>query len=109
MAHVVGVDLSLASGSRDNHHSTPAPAALDEADLIHWLDDLQRDWVHAARRISPELMVQLLVFLAELVTVTIAEQDPRARTATVSWAGDGPLPVWLDQGRELTERWIDHA
>lgn len=106
LGHIVGVDLSLISGQRDDYHGTPAPAGLDEAGFIDWLDDLQREWVHAARRISPELMVQLLAFLDEHVAATMAGADPRARTATVSWAGDDPLPVWLDQGRELTERWI---
>ncbi len=33
-------------------------------------------------------------------------QDLSARTATVTWASDGPVPVWLDQVRELSERWI---
>jgi hypothetical protein len=33
-------------------------------------------------------------------------EDPRARTADVSWAGTGPVPVWLDQVRELSEYWI---
>jgi hypothetical protein len=28
------------------------------------------------------------------------------RTAQVSWAGTSPVPVWLDQARELSERWI---
>src|SRR5690606_15528672 len=33
-------------------------------------------------------------------------QDPTARTAHVSWAGPDPVPVWLDQVRELSEYWI---
>jgi uncharacterized protein (TIGR03083 family) len=104
--HLVGGDLSVISSQRDHHHGTPAPAGLDEAGFIDWLDDLQREWVHAARRISPALIVQLLLFLDEPLAATIAGQDPRARTAGVSWAGDEPLPAWLDHGRELTERWI---
>jgi len=106
VSHLVGVDLSVISSNRDHHHGTPAPAGIDEAGFIDWLDDLQREWVHAARRISPQLMVQLLAFLDEHVATTLARQDPRARTATVSWASDEPQPVWLDHGRELTERWI---
>jgi uncharacterized protein (TIGR03083 family) len=104
--HLVGDDLSLISWQRDHHHGTPAPAGLDEAGFIDWLDDLQREWVHAARRISAALMVQLLAFLDDPVAATIAGQDPRARTAQVSWAGDEPQPAWLDHGRELSERWI---
>ena len=28
------------------------------------------------------------------------------RTAQVSWAGTSPVPVWLDQAREVSEQWI---
>lgn len=24
----------------------------------------------------------------------------------VSWASDGPVPLWFDMARELTERWV---
>ncbi len=106
VAHIVGVDLSLISSRRDRHQGTPAPAGLDEADFIDWLDDVQREWVHAARRISPRLMTEMLASFDEPLAAAIADQDPRARTATVSWAGDELLPAWLDHGRELTERWI---
>ncbi|HEY2999101.1 MAG TPA: hypothetical protein VGJ43_11050 [Acidimicrobiales bacterium] len=37
---------------------------------------------------------------------TLEAQDPGARTASVSWAGRDPVPVWLDQARELSEYWI---
>jgi hypothetical protein len=37
---------------------------------------------------------------------TLRRQDPRARTAQVSWAGSSPVPVWLDQAREVSEQWI---
>jgi hypothetical protein len=31
--------------------------------------------------------------------------DPFSTGAAVSWAGDGPMPVWFDVAREFTERW----
>jgi hypothetical protein len=36
----------------------------------------------------------------------LRRQDPRARTAQVSWAGTSPVPAWLDQAREVSEQWI---
>jgi uncharacterized protein (TIGR03083 family) len=104
--HLVGDDLSLIAWQRDNHHGTPAPAGSDEAAFTAWLDDLQTEWVDAARRISPRLARELLAWLAVPVAETFAAQDPRSPTAQVSWASDSPVPVWLDQARELTERWI---
>ena len=104
--HLVGDDLSVVAWQRDGHQGTPAPAGADEAALIAWLDDLQIEWVRAARRISPRLAIELLAWLADPVVETFASQDRGARTARVSWASDSLVPVWLDQARELTERWI---
>lgn len=104
--HLVGDDLSMIAWQRDHHHGTPAPDGVDEATFIDWLDGLQIEWVHAARRISPRLAVELLDWLDDPVADTFAAQDPRSCTARVSWASDSPVPIWLDQARELTERWI---
>ena len=105
-AHLVGDDLSLVSWLRDDHRGTPAPDGLDEPGFITWLDELQMEWVHAARRLSPRLTIELLEWLGQRVTSTVAGQDPTAVTASVSWAADHPVPVWLDHARELSERWI---
>jgi uncharacterized protein (TIGR03083 family) len=104
--HLVGDDLGVIAWQRDHHHGAPAPDAADEATFIDWLDDLQMEWVRAARRISPRLAIELLDWLGEPVADTFAGQDPRSCTARVSWASDSPVPIWLDQARELTERWI---
>ncbi len=104
--HLVGADLSLISRQRDHHHGTPAPGGLDEAAFAAWLDELQIEWVRAARRVSPRLAGELLAWTSGQVADTIAGQDPRSRAARVSWASDDQVPVWLDQARELTERWI---
>jgi uncharacterized protein (TIGR03083 family) len=105
-AHLLGDDLSMVAWQRDAHRGTPAPDGLDEHDFITWLDNLQIEWVHASRRLSPRLVVELLGWLGEQVDETLVEQDPSALTATVTWASSEPVPVWLDQARELSERWI---
>jgi uncharacterized protein (TIGR03083 family) len=104
--HLVGDDLSFLAWHRDDHHGTPPPDGLDEHGFIAWLDELQVEWVEAARRLSPRLAIDLLGWLGDQVTATVAAQDPSAVTAIVSWASTDPVPVWLDQARELAERWI---
>jgi hypothetical protein len=42
----------------------------------------------------------------EKVGEAMAEQDPSAVTARVSWASAEPVPVWADHARDLTEKWI---
>jgi hypothetical protein len=103
---LLGGDLSLLAGQRDDHHGTPAPEQLSEDGFISWLDDLQVEWVHAARRLSPRLVIDLLDWTGPQVVELFGRQDASARTANVSWASTGRVPVWLDQARELSERWI---
>lgn len=104
--HLLGDDLSFLAWQRDEHLGTPAPAGLDEPKFVSWLDALQVEWVHAARRLSPRLVVDLLDWTDNQVAETVAAQDPSARTACVSWVSASPVPAWLDHARELSERWI---
>lgn len=104
--HLVGDDLGLLARHRDGHHGTRPPADQGPGEFPGWLDELQRAWVAAARRISPRLAVDLLAWAGPQVVALLAGQDPRCREATVTWAGPDPVPVWLDQARELSEYWI---
>jgi hypothetical protein len=105
-SHVVGDDLSLLSWRRDDHKGTPAPDGLDEDGFIRWLDELQMEWVHAARRLSPRIIVELLAWLDDQVANLVAGEDPSRIAAMVSWASARPVPMRLDHARELSERWI---
>ena len=51
-------------------------------------------------------MADLLEWAGPQVAETMRGEDPRARTADVSWAGTGPVPAWLNHARELSEYWI---
>lgn len=103
-AHLAGDDLSFLARHRDAHFGTPGPD--DATDFIAWLDDMQDEWVRAARRLSPRIVADLLAWSGPQVAAVLRAEDARARTASVSWAGTGPVPVWLDQARELSEYWI---
>jgi uncharacterized protein (TIGR03083 family) len=105
-SHLVGDDLGFIARHRDSHFGTPAPDNATEGEFVAWLDNLQDEWVRAARRLSPRIAADLLEWAGPQVAETMRGQDPRARTAGVSWAGTGPVPAWLNQARELSEYWI---
>jgi uncharacterized protein (TIGR03083 family) len=104
--HLLGDDFGLLARHRDGYYGTPAPAGGSESEFVAWLDDMQAGWVGAARRLSPRLITDLLRWTGPQIAGTFRREDPRARTASVSWAGLGPVPSWLDQARELSEYWI---
>jgi hypothetical protein len=82
--HLVGDDLSLLSRHRDDYLGTRPPEGAGEDDLVTWLDELQDEWVSAARRLSPRLVTDLLGWTGPQLVETFRRQDPRARTAVVS-------------------------
>jgi uncharacterized protein (TIGR03083 family) len=104
--HLVGDDLGLLARQRDGYYGAQAPGGATEAEFVAWLDELQAEWVRAARRLSPRLVADLLRWTGPQVAGVFRDQDPRACTSSVSWAGPGPLPAWLNQARELSEYWI---
>jgi uncharacterized protein (TIGR03083 family) len=105
-SHLVGDDLSLLSRHRDDHFGTAPPDGVGPDGFIAWLDALQDQWVQAARRLSPRLVVDLLAWMGPQLLDTMRRRDPSERSAEVSWAGPDAVPVWLDQVRELSEYWI---
>jgi uncharacterized protein (TIGR03083 family) len=105
-SHLVGDDLGFLARHRDGHFGTPGPDDASESEFVAWLDSLQDEWVRAARRLSPRIVADLLEWAGPQVAETMRGEDPRARTAGVSWAGTEQVPAWLNQARELSEYWI---
>ena len=106
LCHLLGDDFGLLAGHRDGYYGRPGPGGAPEAEFVAWLDELQADWVRAARRLSPRIVADLLAWAGPQIAGTFRREDPRARTASVSWAAAGRVPAWLDQARELSEYWI---
>jgi len=104
--HLLGDDFGLLARHRDGHYGTIPPEGATEGEFVAWLDEMQAEWVSASRRLSPRLITDLLRWTGPQVADTFRREDPRACTASVSWAGSSPVPAWLDQARELSEYWI---
>ncbi len=104
--HLVGDDFGLLARHREGYYGTPGPGGATEAEFVAWLDELQAEWVRAARRLSPRIVADLLRWAGPQIAGIFRREDARAPTASVSWAGPGPVPAWLDQARELSEYWI---
>ena len=103
-AHLLAGDFSILSGKRDGFAGTYKKVD-DYAELIALVNRLNAEWIQAAARMSPRLLIDLLAFTGPEVESCFASFDPMKMGAPVSWAGPDPAPVWFDIAREFTERW----
>ncbi|MCH8025566.1 MAG: maleylpyruvate isomerase family mycothiol-dependent enzyme [Chloroflexi bacterium] len=103
--HVLGDDVGVLSRKRDGHTSQTESVDSWEA-LVAFLNEWNEQWVAAARRLSPRLLIDLLNVTGDEVYDYFKSIDLNALGGPVSWAGPEPAPVWLDVAREYTERWL---
>ena len=101
--HVLGGDLGNIAIRRDGVRAlSPRP----EESLAGFLNRINAEWVEAARRLSPRLLVEMLADAGPRLFSLLESLDLEAIGEPVSWAGPAPAPVWLDVAREYTERWV---
>jgi uncharacterized protein (TIGR03083 family) len=102
--HLLGGDIGILSRKRDRY-SLPNAPINDWQGLVDFINRQNDLWMQATRRISPNLLRDLLQLTGPQVSAFFATLDPNAIGMAVSWAGPDPAPVWLDLAREYTERW----
>ncbi len=102
-AHLLGVELGNVSVRRDRWKLSPDENENPDA----WLNAFNQQWVDAARRISPPLLIELLNLAGLRFEGHLATLDLDAPGGPVEWAtGTNPAPVWLDVAREYMERYV---
>lgn len=101
-AHLLDTSLRRLSAQRDRY-SPPFAAAQD---LAAFINEMNAQWVSAARRLSPPILVEMLDEYGRQMAEYMMSLDPFAPAEwAVSWAGESTSPNWFDTARELTERW----
>jgi uncharacterized protein (TIGR03083 family) len=108
VAHVIGDDLNNLSGGRDGFRDARFEwERWDE--LVAYINKCNEMWVEAMRRLSPEVLLDLLSFSGERARLYYQSLDLWAPGPNVAWAGAGEHPMWLHLAREYTERWLHQA
>lgn len=102
-AHLLDGDLRRLMMCRDGiWPPPPAPGGLTA-----FINGLNAEWVHAARRrLSPRLLIDLIAMAGGQAIQFWDQQDPFAQACfAVSWAGESHSENWFDLAREYTEKW----
>lgn len=106
VAHLLDDDLRRLSSNRDGQ-PPPEDGPGDYASLVAWINRMNAQWIAAARRLSPRVLVDLLEVTGPQVVELFRSRDPFARAHwAVAWAGEAESPHWFDVGRDYTERWL---
>jgi uncharacterized protein (TIGR03083 family) len=104
-AHLLDTLLRRLSIGRDGYFGETPEGCLYQ-DSVAFLNRLNADWVRAAQRLSPRLLVELMEQSSREVYEFFQTLDPRAPAQlAVSWAGEETSANWFDIAREYTERW----
>jgi uncharacterized protein (TIGR03083 family) len=108
VAHLLGGTLSRLTYGRDRHARTHANTPLKEfSELLDFINQRNAEWVDAARRISPSLLIEFLeITEPQLYHYFKALPPDEASGPAVAWAGDAQSPNWFDIAREYTEKWL---
>jgi uncharacterized protein (TIGR03083 family) len=104
-AHLLDGNLRTLSMLRDGHYGE-APEAVDYAGIVAFLNRLNGEWVRAARRLSPAVLVDLLAQSGAEYTAYLHTLDPWAPAVfSVAWAGEAESKNWFHVARDYTEKW----
>ena len=102
VAHLLDGQIRKLSICRDGLALFPAAAPRPGyGNLLRMLDDLNAEWVAAARRIGPKLLIDLLAVTGPQDAAYHGSLDPHAPALfNVAWAGEETSPNWFDIGRD---------
>jgi uncharacterized protein (TIGR03083 family) len=107
VAHLLDSCLRRLSFGRDRLKLNPDLPIVSYVDLVGYLNQLNADWITATRRLSPQVLMDLMDLASPQLDRFFASLDPEAPALFgVAWAGEETSPTWFDIGREYTERWL---
>jgi hypothetical protein len=104
-AHLLDTNVRALS-SRDNYRLQPNVEIKSYQDLVDYLNKLNAEWVVAARRLSPQLLIELLEITGKKYSAHIMNADLNIEApVSVAWAGEQHSVNWFHIAREFTEKW----
>ena len=106
-AHLLDGNIKRLSMQRDGFFGLPAPPqAGGYESFVSFINRNNAEWVQAARRVSPPVLIEMLELTSKQVCNFFRSLDPFAPALWgVSWAGEDKSANWFDIAREYTERW----
>jgi uncharacterized protein (TIGR03083 family) len=103
-AHLLHGSLRRVTGLRDQWHDD-GPELHSREELTAFIQQENREFMADVRRISPQILIELIKWYDPEALGLFRAMDPHAPGLGVAWAGDSSSPRWFDIAREYTEKW----
>jgi hypothetical protein len=106
-SHLLDGNLRNLSLSRDHFFGEKVRENPSFQDLVVYLNSLNASWITATKRLSPQVLIELLEISGKQYYKHLAGLDPFAESIfPVSWAGQRRSENWFHIAREYTEKFI---
>ena len=106
-SHLLDGNLRGLSFSRDKFFGETPPDINSYADLIGYLNQLNATWTSATKRVSPQVLIELLEITGKQYSDHLESLDPfEPAIFSVAWAGQEQSENWFHIAREYTEKYI---
>jgi hypothetical protein len=104
--HLLDGNIRALSMGRDGYFGVQPDSINSYQDLLNYLNKLNADWVHALKRMSPRVLVELLTITGKEYCDYITQLEPFSKAIfSVGWAGEEESKTWFHVAREYTEKW----
>lgn len=104
--HLLDGNIRILSIHRDGYFGVPPGTINSYDDILAYLNQLNADWIKAAKRMSPKLVIDLFKQTNKEIADYLTTIDPYAPALfSVAWAGEERSANWFHWAREYTERW----
>ncbi len=104
--HLLDGNIRTLSMLRDNYFGVIPENITSYQDLLNYLNKLNHDWVVAMKRVSPKMIIDLLISTGQEYSEYLQTLKPfEPATFSVAWAGEEQSSNWFHIAREYTEKW----
>ncbi|MCB0283953.1 MAG: maleylpyruvate isomerase N-terminal domain-containing protein [Calditrichaeota bacterium] len=105
-AHLLDGNIRILSGLRDAYQGDKSEINSYQ-ELVDYLNRLNADWVKAMKRVSPQILIDLLkhtgpAFCAYYASLNLFDKAQYS----VAWAGENESKNWMHIAREYTEKFL---
>lgn len=106
VSHLLEGNLRTLSMQKEGYYGEQPPVINSYQDLVNWLNLLNAEWIKAAKRISPNMLIVLHKATNQLTNQYYQSLNPDAPAVfAVDWAGEAESLNWMHLAREYTEKW----